>query len=107
MTDVRAMTFRPPIRDIVAISSSVIPSTKYSSAESGLMFENGSTAIRLLSNRVEAAIFSSFHGMTILYTSMAASTFFRGLTPRLKRVAEICSARDRKPDGLGRPLHLQ
>src|SRR3989337_239226 len=44
------MTLSPPIFDIVEISSSVIPSAKYSSLGSGLMFCNGNTATRCLSS---------------------------------------------------------
>ena len=46
MIEVRAITERSCSRDSLEISSSVIPSEKYSSSGSALMFVNGSTAIR-------------------------------------------------------------
>lgn len=44
------MTLSPPIFDNVEINSSVIPSAKYSSLGSGLMFCNGNTATLSLSS---------------------------------------------------------
>ena len=44
ITDVLEITSIPRMLDIVEMSSSVIPSAKYSSFGSGLMFTNGSTA---------------------------------------------------------------
>jgi len=45
-TDVRAMTPRPLILDAEDMSSSVIPSAKYSSRESELILSKGRIAIR-------------------------------------------------------------
>ena len=44
--EVREITLSPLIPDTVEMISSVKPSAKYSSLGSGLMFANGSTAIR-------------------------------------------------------------
>jgi hypothetical protein len=49
ITEVRAITERSCNRDSFEISSSVIPSEKYSSSGSALMLANGSTATRYLS----------------------------------------------------------
>jgi hypothetical protein len=49
ITEVRAMTLSSRNRDSFEISSSVMPSEKYSSAGSALMLANGSTAMRYLS----------------------------------------------------------
>ncbi len=69
--------------ETVEIISSVIPSAKYSSCGSGLMFVNGSTAILRTSKRAEARIASFSQGMTILKTSIWSVTFFRDFSPRL------------------------
>ena len=50
---------------MVEISSSVIPSAKYSSPGFGLMFANGMTAIRLAFNSGDDAL-SFSHGITTL-----------------------------------------
>ena len=50
MTDVLAMTRKPAILESVEISSSVMPSAKYSSRLSELMLESGRTAMRGPSN---------------------------------------------------------
>jgi hypothetical protein len=52
MTEVRAITVRSCSRDSFEISSSVIPSEKYSFSASALRFVNGSTAMRYLSRAV-------------------------------------------------------
>src|SRR2546428_11321563 len=57
--DVRETTLTSRIFEIVAISSSVIPSAKYSSFGSGLMFEKGRTATRRLSSPGEPFFTSS------------------------------------------------
>jgi hypothetical protein len=49
MIEVRAMTVRSRSRDSLEISSSVMPSEKYSFSASALIFVNGSTAMRFLS----------------------------------------------------------
>ena len=49
MTEVREITVSSGILEIAEMSSSVIPSAKYSSFGSGLMLANGRTAILLLS----------------------------------------------------------
>ncbi len=46
MMEVRAMTLKPAILDRVEMSSSVMPSEKYSSLGSGLIFVKGRTARR-------------------------------------------------------------
>src|SRR5207245_8505230 len=81
--DVRAITPRLLILESVAISSSVMPSEKYSSLGLGLMFANGRTAIRFLSSCVDGEILSSCQGSATLYSSTGAPTFLRVLAPRL------------------------
>ena len=49
MIEVRAITVRSCSRDSLEISSSVMPSEKYSFSASALMLTNGSTAMRYLS----------------------------------------------------------
>ena len=48
------MTANPLIFDIVEISSSVIPSAKYSSLGTGLILEKGKTAMRFFSNAISS-----------------------------------------------------
>ena len=50
MIEVRAITVRSCSRDSFEISSSVMPSEKYSFSASALMLTNGSTAMRYLSS---------------------------------------------------------
>src|SRR5713226_1830210 len=85
MAEVLATTLRPPILDRTAISSSVIPSEKYSSAGSGLMLANGRIAILWVSCSLGVIVLASFHGIIILYTSIDELTFFSDLGPRLVR----------------------
>src|SRR5207247_4869956 len=70
ITEVLATTLRPPILDRTAISSSVIPSEKYSSAGSGLILAKGRIAILLASRLPDKAATVASHGITILYTSI-------------------------------------
>ena len=81
--DVLAITPSPAILESLEISSSVIPSAKYSSAGSALMFAKGNTAIRALSGGLGRSAFSRSHGITSLYTSTGVLTFFRARTPML------------------------
>src|SRR5713226_3347033 len=83
MAEVLATTLRPPILDRTAISSSVIPSEKYSSEGSGLMFAKGRIAILLVSCSVGGMVLASSQGIIILYTSIDELTFFNDLGPRL------------------------
>ena len=55
MTDVREMTRSAEILDSRAMSSSVIPSAKYSCAGSGVRFSSGRTAREWISGRLAGA----------------------------------------------------
>lgn len=60
------MTLSSLMFEMVEMSSSVIPSAKYSSFESGEMFAKGRTAILLVSGCADGIAFSSLQGITIL-----------------------------------------
>ena len=83
IAEVLATTLSPRILDRTVISSSVIPSEKYSSAGSGLMLANGRITNLLVSCSVGGTVLASSHGITILYTSIDEFTFFNDLGPRL------------------------
>src|SRR2546422_2496391 len=66
---------------MVLISSSVIPSAKYSSFWSGLMLEKGRIAILVLGEEGASPADGWFQGRAILNTSIGKSTFLRVLAP--------------------------
>ena len=85
IAEVLATTLRPLILERTAISSSVIPSEKYSSAGSGLMLAKGRMAILLVSCSGSEIATVASQGMIILYTSTDELRFFNDLGPRLVR----------------------
>src|SRR2546425_456398 len=67
------------------MTSSVIPSAKYSSLGSELMLAKGRMATLLLSSCDACSPASRSHGIIILYTSTGRSTFFTDLLPRVSK----------------------
>ena len=82
ITEVLEITLRPLIPETVEITSSVIPSAKYSSLGSGLKLAKGRTAMRCSSAAGISAPCCS-QGSTTLKTSSGSSTFLSSLLPML------------------------
>ena len=91
--DVRAATRRPGRPVSVWMSSSVMPSLKYSSSGSPLVFANGSTAMPVrwgaAGERVERAGSSSRASTSLMSASRRATSFSRQAATRSRRAAGV------------------